>query len=88
MPNKNGDKVLSNNSKMMSCERIWVGKYKDDLGTFEILVPACDRYKAIDSIETCLDKIKKGKIGVIQKIVGEPYLLYLDEVGGCDYIRE
>jgi hypothetical protein len=82
MSNKN------NVGLMMPCERIWVGKYKDNLGTFEILVPACDRDNAIDSIKTCLDKIKKGEIGVTQKIVGDPDLLYIDEVGKCDYIRD
>lgn len=81
MPNKNND-------KMPPCERIWVGKYKDDLGTFEILVPVCNRDDAVKSIKTCLVKIKKGEIGVTQKIVGEPDLLYIDEVGKCDYIRQ
>ena len=33
MSNKLNSKVLSNNSKIPSCERIWAGKYKDDLGT-------------------------------------------------------
>lgn len=77
-----------NNDKMLSCERIWVGKYKDDLGTFEILVPACNRDDAIDSIKTCLDKIKNGETRVTQKIVGEPDMMYIDEVGKCDYIRQ
>ncbi len=52
------------------CERIWVGKHKDDLGTFEILIPACNRDDAVDSIRTCLSKIKNGEIRVTQKIVG------------------
>lgn len=69
------------------CDRIWVGQYKDDLGMFEILVPACNREEATDSIHTCLDNIKKGKVRVTQKIVGETDLLYIDEVGKCDYIR-
>lgn len=75
-------------SNKISCERIWVGKYKDDLGTFEILVPACNRDQAIYDIKTCLNNIKKGKMGVTQKIVGEPDLLYIEEVGKCDYIRQ
>ena len=74
-------------SNKISCERIWVGKYKDNLGTFEILVPACNRDQAIYGIKTCLNNIKKGKMGVTQKIVGEPDLLYIEEVGKCDYIR-
>lgn len=69
------------------CERIWVGKYKDDKGMFEILVPSCNREDATNNIKTCLNKIKNGKIGITQKIVGEPELLYIDEVGPCDYIR-
>lgn len=79
---------MSNKSKMLSCERIWVGKYKDDLGTFEILVPACNREQARDSIKTCINKIKNGDMRVTQKIVGDPDLLYIDEVGKCDYIRQ
>lgn len=69
------------------CDRIWVGQYKDDLGMFEILVPACNREDATDSIKTCLDNIKSGKTRVTQKIIGETDLLYIDEVGKCDYIR-
>ena len=69
MSNKNRQysakaEYCSNNSKMPSCERIWVGKYKDDLGTFEILVPACNRDKATDIIKTCLDNIKNGEMRV------------------------
>ena len=78
------DKIREN---MVKCEKIWIGKYKDDLGTFEILVPACNRDEAIYSIKTCLNKIKNGEITVTQKIVGEPDLMYIDEVGKCDYIR-
>lgn len=69
------------------CDRIWVGQYKDDLGMFEILVPACNREEAIGNIKTCLDNIKEGKVRVTQKIVGKAALLYIDEVGKCDYIR-
>ncbi len=71
---------------MTKCERIWVGKFKDDLGTFEILVPACNRDEAIDRIKDCTNKIKSGK-NITQKIVGETDLIYIDEVGKCDYIR-
>ena len=77
-----------NQAEDCSCERIWVGKYKDDLGTFEILVPACNREQAIDSIKTCLNNIQKGEKRVTQKIVGDPDLIYIDEVGKCDYIRQ
>ena len=82
------DKNRQYKAEDCSCERIWVGKYKDDLGTFEILVPACNRDEAIDSIKTCLDNIKKGEMRVTQKIVGDPDLIYIDEVGKCDYIRD
>ncbi len=75
-------------SNKLPCERIWVGKYKDNIGTFEILVPACNRDNAINSIKTCLNNIKKEEMKITQKIVGEPDLMYIDEVGKCDYIRE
>ncbi len=74
-------------ARLSPCERIWVGRYKDNLGTFEILVPACDREQAVDRIKTCLGEIKNGEMRVTQKIAGEPDLLYIDEVGKCDYIR-
>lgn len=86
MPNKDNNRPEQ--LKSSSCERIWVGKYKDDLGMFEILVPACGRDEAIYSIKTCLHKIKKEEMTVTQKIVGEPDLVYIDEVGKCDYIRD
>ena len=37
--------------------------------------------------KTCLNNIKNGEMRVTQKIVGEPDLLYIDEVGKCDYVR-
>lgn len=79
---------MSNKKIIAPCERIWVGKYKDDLGTFEILVPACNRDDASHNINICLNNIKNGEMRVTQKIVGEPDLIYIDEVGKCDYIRD
>lgn len=73
----------------MTCERtIWVGNFKDAKGTFEILVPACNRDEAIDRIKSSIKVIKEGKRKIISKIEGEEDLIYIEEVGDFDYIRQ
>lgn len=72
----------------MACkETIWTGRYKDKKGIFEILVPACNRDDAHNKINLSLKDIKEDKKKVTEKIDGED-LMYIEEVGDFDYIRE
>lgn len=72
----------------MTCkETIWTGRYKDKKGVFEILVPACNRDEAWNKIKLSIKDIKEGKKKVTEKIDGED-LMYIEEVGDFDYIRE
>ena len=72
----------------MECEKtIWVGKFKDKKGTFEILVPACNKDEAINKIKLSIKDIKEGKKKVLTKIDQED-MMYIEEVGNFDYIRE
>ncbi len=73
----------------MTCKKtIWTGRYKDEKGIFEIIVPACNKDEAADIIKKSIKDIKEGKKGVTSKIVGEEDLIYIEEVGDFDYIRE
>lgn len=67
-------------------DTIWVGKFKDKTGTFEILVPANKKEQTIDKIRKSLKDIKEEKKGIIGKIEEEE-LMYIEEVGDFDYIR-
>jgi hypothetical protein len=72
----------------MTCkETIWTGRYKDKKGIFEILVPACNRDDARSKINLSINNIKEDKKKVTEKIDGED-LIYIEEVGDFDYIRE
>jgi hypothetical protein len=72
----------------MTCKKtIWTGRFKDRNGIFEILVPACNRDEATDKINLAIKDIKDGKKRVTAKIDGED-LMYTEEVGDFDYIRE
>ena len=73
----------------MTCEKtIWTGRFKDRKGIFEILVPACNRDEASNKIKLSIKDIKDGKKKVVTKIDGEEDLIYIEEVGNFDYIRE
>ena len=73
----------------MTCKKtIWTGRYKDEKGIFEIIVPACNKDEAVDIIKKSIKEIKEGKKGVTSKIVGEEDLMYIEEVGDFDYIRQ
>lgn len=54
---------------------------------FEILVPACNRNEAADKIRLSIKDIKEKKRTVITKIEDED-MIYIEEVGDFDYIRE
>lgn len=72
----------------MTCKQtIWVGNFKDNNGTFEILVPSCDKIDAMNKMRSAIKEIKEGKRKVITKIEGEENLIYAEEVGDFDYIR-
>ena len=72
----------------MACDKnIWVGRFKDKKGIFEIIVPACNRDEAIDKIKLSIKDIKEGKKMVTTKI-DEEDMMYVEEVGDFDYIRE
>lgn len=72
----------------MTCNKtIWTGRYKDENGIFEIIVPACNRDEANDNIKKSIKIIKEGKVGITKKI-GTEDLMYIEEVGDFDYIRE
>ena len=72
----------------MTCkETIWTGRYQDKKGIFEILVPACNRDDAHKKINLSIKDIKEDKKKVTEKIDGED-LMYIEEVGDFDYIRE
>ena len=72
----------------MTCNKtIWVGKFKDKKGTFEIIVPACNRDEAIDKIKVSIKDIKEGKKRVTTKL-DEEDMMYVEEVGDFDYIRD
>lgn len=72
----------------MTCkETIWIGKYEDKKGIFEILVPAFNRDDARNKINLSITNIKEGNKKVTEKIDGED-LIYIEEVGDFDYIRE
>ena len=71
----------------MTCNKtIWVGRFKDKKGTFEIIVPAYNRDEAIDKIKVSIKDIKEGKKRVTIKI-DEEDMIYVEEVGNFDYIR-
>lgn len=73
----------------MTCKKtIWTGRYIDEKGIFEIIVPACNKDEATDIIKKSIKDIKEGKIGVTSKIVGEEDMMYIEEIGDFDYIRE
>ena len=73
----------------MNCDKtIWTGRFKDRKGVFEILVPACNRDDAYKKIKLSIKNIKEGKKRVETKIDGEEDLIYIEEVGDFDYIRE
>ena len=73
----------------IECEKtIWTGRFKDNKGIFEILVPACNREEATSKIKLSIKDIKEGKKRVVTKIDGEEDLMYIEEVGKFDYIRE
>ncbi len=72
----------------MACDKtIWTGRFKDRKGIFEILVPACNKDEAVDKIKLSIKDIKEGKKRVITEI-DEEDLIYIEEVGDFDYIRE
>ena len=70
------------------CEKtIWVGKFKDKHGMFEIIVPACDKIEAYVKIKTSIEEIKTGKILVVKPGIDDEDMMYIEEVGKFDYIR-
>lgn len=72
----------------MACKKtIWTGRYKDEYGIFEIIVPACNRDEATDNIKKSVKAIKEGEKRATKKI-GKEDLMYIEEVGDFDYIRE
>lgn len=72
----------------MTCKKtIWIGRHKDEKGIFEIIVPACNKEEATHNIKKSIKDIKEGRKRVIEKI-GEEDLIYIEEVGDFDYIRE
>jgi hypothetical protein len=75
---------------MSNCNQtIWVGKFKDNYGAFEILVPACSKDEAFDKIRSSIDKIKSGKRKIIKPGINNEDMMYLEEVGEFDYeVRE
>ncbi len=71
------------------CEKtIWVGKFKDVYGPFEILVPACNKDEAIYKIKSSIKEIKTGKKGFVGPGITNEDMIYVEEVGNFDYIRE
>ncbi len=79
---KNSDK----GNTIVHKDTIWVGKFKDKTGTFEILVPANKKECALDKIKKAMKDIKEEKKRIIGKIEEEE-LMYIEEVGDFDYIR-
>lgn len=79
----------------MTCKKtIWTGRYKDEIGIFEIIVPACNKDEATNNIKKSIKAIKEGERRVTKKI-GEEDLIYIkeqlklsEEVGDFDYIRD
>lgn len=70
------------------CEKtIWVGKFKDTYGMFEIIVPACDKSEAFDKIRASIEEIKTGKRTVMKPGINNENMIYIEEVGKFDYIR-
>jgi len=69
---------------------IWVGKYMDTKGEFEILVSAVGRDKATQKIRESLNNIIRNpnKVVLGDRIVGVPELLYIEEVGEFDLVRQ
>lgn len=69
--------------------KIWVGKFQDDIGEFEILVMATHRVQAGDKIDAALNEmqVNPSRITPTDRIAGEPQLLYVEEVGWFDMVR-
>ncbi len=73
---------------MNICEKtIWVGRFKDKNGIFEIIVPAYNKAEAFDKIKTSIEEIKTGKRKVLKPGINNEDMMYVEEVGKSDYIR-
>lgn len=74
---------------MVDCKKtIWTGRFKDKRGIFEIIVPACGRDEAFGNIRRAVKDIKEEKKRFIKPTIEDEDMIYIEEVGDFDYIRE
>lgn len=75
--------------KSVGSKTIWVGKFTDEQGEFEILVVASNRGEAYEFIDKALSQLIKNPemVSLSDRITGTPTPLYVEEVGTFDMVR-